>query len=98
MRSSGSAGFLEQRRLRAISFLDDGFQPAEIARKVGVDRRSVRRWKASFLKGGQGAVRAKPSSGRPTKLDPQAKKALSFGAAARRAMPPTSGPVPGSPR
>jgi hypothetical protein len=27
--------------LRAISFLDDGLQPAEIARKVGVDRRSL---------------------------------------------------------
>jgi transposase len=76
MRPSGSAEFLEQRRLRAISYLDDGLRPAEIARKVGVDRRSVRRWKASFLKGGQGAVRAKPSSGRPTKLNSQAKKAL----------------------
>jgi transposase len=76
MRPSGSAEFLEQRRLRAISFLDDGLQPAEIARKVGVDRRSVRRWKASFLKEGRGAIRAKPASGRPTKLDPQAKKAL----------------------
>ena len=76
MRPSGSAEFLEQRRLRAISYLDDGLQPAEIARKVGVDRRSVRRWKASFLKGGRGAIRAKPSSGWPTKLDPQAQKAL----------------------
>jgi len=76
MRPSGSAEFLEQRRLRAISFLDDGLQTAEIAPKVGVDRRSVCRWKASFLKEGRGAIRAKPASGRPTKLDPQAKKAL----------------------
>jgi transposase len=62
--------------MRAISFLQNGLQPVEIARKVGVDRRSVRRWKAAFLKGGPGAIRAKPSSGRPAKLDPTAKKTL----------------------
>jgi hypothetical protein len=33
MRPTGSAEFLEQRRLRAISFLQDGLQPVEIARK-----------------------------------------------------------------
>jgi len=76
MRPSGSAEYLEQRRLRAISFLQEGLQPVEIARKVGVDRRSVRRWKAAFLMDGLGAVRAKPLSGRPAKLDPTAKKTL----------------------
>lgn len=78
MRPTGSAEFLEQRRLRAVSFLQDGLQPVEIARKVGVDRRSVRRWKASFLKDGPGAIRAKPLSGRPAKLDRKAKKRLEF--------------------
>lgn len=76
MRPSGSAEFLEQRRVRAILFLQDGIQPVEIARKIGVDRRSVRRWKAAFLKDGPGAIRAKPLSGRPAKLDPAEKKAL----------------------
>ena len=76
MRPSGSAAFLEQRRLRAISFLDAGMQPGEIAQRIGVDRRSVRRWKADFLKWGLQAVRAKPLPGRPAKLDPKAKKRL----------------------
>jgi transposase len=62
--------------MRAISFLQDGLLPVEIARKVGVDRRSVRRWKSAFLKDGLGAIRAKPLSGRPAKLDPTAKKTL----------------------
>lgn len=76
MRPSGSAEFLEQRRLRAVTFLQNGLQPVEIARKIGVDRRSVRRWKAAFLKDGLGAIRAKLLSGRPSKLDPAAKKTL----------------------
>ena len=76
MRPSGSAAFLEQRRLRAISFLDAGMQPGEIAQRVGVDRRSVRRWKADFLKLGIQAIRAKPLPGRPAKLDSKSKKRL----------------------
>jgi len=76
MRPSGSAEFLEQRRLRAVTFLQNGLQPVEIARKIEVDRRSVRRWKAAFLKDGLGAIRAKLLSGRPSKLDPAAKKTL----------------------
>jgi len=76
MRPSGSAGYLEQRRLRAMAQLQEGLLPGEIARRVGVDRRSVRRWKASFLKGGPGAIRAKPLPGRLPRLNPGAKKRL----------------------
>jgi transposase len=76
MRPSGSAEYLEGRRLRAMEYLDQGLQPGEIARKVGVDRRSVRRWKASIQKDGPGAIRAKPLPGRPPRLNPGAKKRL----------------------
>ncbi|MGA2588268.1 MAG: winged helix-turn-helix domain-containing protein [Candidatus Aminicenantales bacterium] len=76
MRPSGSAEYLEGRRLRAMEYLDQGLQPGEIARKVGVDRRSVRRWKASIQKDGPGAIRAKPLPGRPRRLNPGAKKRL----------------------
>jgi len=76
MRPSGSAEFLEARRLRALEYLGQGLQPVEIARKVGVDRRSVRRWKASFLRDGPEAVRAKPLPGRPPRLGRQEKKRL----------------------
>jgi transposase len=35
---------------------------------VGVDRRSVRRWKASYNRKGEEGIHAKPASGRPPKL------------------------------
>jgi hypothetical protein len=45
MGSSDSADFLEQQHLRTISILQDGLQPGQIARRFGIDRVSVRRWK-----------------------------------------------------
>jgi transposase len=68
MRPSGSPQELEQRRLRALRLLGEGFAPVEVARQIGVDRRSVRRWKASARKGGAKAVAARPASGRPRRL------------------------------
>lgn len=68
MRPSGSPQELEQRRLRALRLLGEGFSPVEVARQIGVDRRSVRRWKAAARKGGTKAVAAKPASGRPRRL------------------------------
>lgn len=76
MRPSGSAEFLEARRLQALEFMNQGLQPVEIAHKIGVDRRSVRRWKASVLKDGPEAIRAKPLLGRPPRLGPAEKKRL----------------------
>jgi transposase len=68
MRPSGTPQDLEQRRLRAVRFLDEGFSPVEVARQIGVDRRSVRRWKAAVREGGKATVAAKPASGRPRRL------------------------------
>jgi transposase len=51
MRPLGNAKSLEQRRVQAIELLQDGWQPVDVARKIGVDRRSVRRWRAAFEKG-----------------------------------------------
>ena len=76
MRPLGSPEQLEDRRLHAISLLENGFQPVDVARKLKVDRRSVRRWKASFLKAGKGAIKAKPAPGRPPRLDARGKRSL----------------------
>jgi transposase len=76
MRPSGSAEALERRRLQAIALFQDGFQPVEIAKKLSVGRRSVRLWKAQFLAGGTEAIRARPTPGRPWKLDRAARTAL----------------------
>ncbi len=69
MRPSGSPQDLEQRRLRALRLLREGFAPVEVARQLGVDRRSVRRWKSAARRGGAAAVAAKPAVGRPRRLD-----------------------------
>lgn len=76
MRPTGSPGALERRRRRAIGLLREDLPPVEVARRVGVDRRSVRRWKAAYLKRGEEALRAKPAPGRPPKLDAKAKGEL----------------------
>lgn len=76
MRPFGSPAQLEDRRLHAIGLLGKGFQPVDIARRLKVDRRSVRRWKASFLKAGEGAIKAKPAPGRPPRLDSRGKRKL----------------------
>jgi len=76
MRPTGSPEELERRRLRALDLLKDGLLPVEVARRVGVDRRSVRRWKAAARRRGKAGVRAQAASGRPPKLVPEHKRRL----------------------
>ena len=76
MRPHGSPEELERRRLRAIELLKEGLTPVEVARLLGVDRRSVRRWKAAHRQGGRKALLRQPAPGRPPKLKPEEKKHL----------------------
>jgi len=76
MRPYGSPKQLEQRRLQAVVLFKNGFQPVEIAKKLKVDRRSVRRWKASFIKNGRKSLKAHPATGRPPKLPAKRKPQL----------------------
>jgi transposase len=69
MRPSGSPEELERRRRRAIALLQQGMAPVEVARIVGVDRRSVRRWRVNYDRDGPAGVGAQPVPGRPSKLD-----------------------------
>lgn len=68
MRPAGSPEELEHRRMRALALLKEGLPPVEVAQRVGADRRSVRRWKATARAQGLTGLRAKPASGRPSKL------------------------------
>lgn len=47
MRPSGAPQELERRRFRSLVSLREGLSPVEVARRVGVDRRSVCRCKAA---------------------------------------------------
>lgn len=76
MRPNGSPEELEKRRFRAIALLKEGYPPVEVARMIGVDRRSVRRWKASFRHGGIKSLKAKTAPGRPPKLHNKQKQQL----------------------
>jgi len=76
MRPHGNPKELEKRRLRAIMLLNEGHQPVDVAKMLGVDRRSVRRWKAAHRKKGQKGVLSIPASGRPPKLGPNDRKKL----------------------
>lgn len=86
MRPHGSPEELERRRQRALALLAEGLQPVEIAQRLGVDRRSVRRWKAAARRGGPAALAARPAAGRPPKLQvrlrPRLEKLLLGGAEA----------------
>ena len=46
------------------------------ARRVGVDRRSLRRWNRVYREAGGDGLRAEPASGRPSKLEARSKKRL----------------------
>ncbi len=76
MRPTGSPEELERRRLRALELLKQGLLPSEVARRVGVDRRSVRRWKSAARQAGAAALRAKPAPGRPSKLAERQRRRL----------------------
>lgn len=69
MRPPGSQQELERRRRRAIGLLQEGHAPVEVARMLGCDRRSVRRWNAAYRKGGEGGLRSRRIAGRPPRLD-----------------------------
>lgn len=74
MRPKGTPKELETRRFRAISLLQKGYRPVDVAQRVGVDRRSVRRWNA--IKKGGGSLIAKPAPGSPSRLKLPQKQAL----------------------
>ena len=76
MRPCGSPEVLEQRRRRGMALLKEGCTPVEVARQMGVDRRSVRRWKAAYRKRGEAGIQARPAPGRPPALDAKGKKRL----------------------
>ena len=76
MRPTGSAAELEARRRRAVDLLGTGKSNTEVARLIGVDVSSVKRWKRAAAEGGNEALAAKPNRGRPPRLTPAQKQEL----------------------
>ncbi len=76
MRPSGSPEELERRRFRALALLQQGLSPVEVAQRVGVNRRSVRRWNSAARRQGREALRAQSAAGRPSRLSSRARQQL----------------------
>ena len=88
MRPKGSAVELEARRRQAVALLQDGKSNTEVARLVGADLSSVKRWKRAVASGGLKVLAAKPNRGRSPKLSPAQRQEL---AAIVRAGPLAAG-------
>ena len=60
---------LEALRIRAVRSVQDGESPEDVARTLRVTPRAMYRWLALYRRGGWNALKAKPLTGRPPKLN-----------------------------
>jgi transposase len=59
---------LQQRRLKAAAWFDQGLSKAEVARRLGVSNQSSGRWFAAWQRGGTAALRHPGRAGRKPRL------------------------------
>lgn len=79
MDAPGTAAGLEFVRHFAISLLECGEPPTEVAHLLGVSERSVWRWQQLWRSDGPAGLAARPGRGRPAKLSQgQAQQVLSW--------------------
>lgn len=76
MRPYGSAKALERRRFAAGSLFDQGWSNGRIALRLGATPQAVGRWRSRYKRGGEAALRALPTPGRPAKLTGRQKQGL----------------------
>jgi transposase len=76
MRPHGSPQSLEERRKRVVTYLKQKLSLHEIARRMDCHASSVLRWRDALQNGGKDALKAKPASGRPSRLTSIQKKRL----------------------
>lgn len=76
MRPSGDPQIWENRRKKAIQLWKSGNSQTDVARLVNVGSRTVRRWIFSYRRKGNAGIKARPSMGRPTRLNVNRRKKL----------------------
>jgi transposase len=76
MRTPENGKEAENRRRRALAMAKDGHSAASIGQTLGVDPRTVRRWKAAVREHGPAALKTKISSGRPHRLSAKQRRDL----------------------
>jgi transposase len=76
MRPPGSPPLLEEPRKRVIAYLEQNLYLHKIARRIGCQASSVLRWRDALQNSGEKALKAKPVSGRPPRLNSKQKERL----------------------
>jgi transposase len=76
MRSQGTAQELAQRRRLAVQRVNEGWKQKDVAAFLGVTERAVSRWMAAYRRGGDAAIAAVPTPGRPPKLSRRQERAV----------------------
>ena len=67
-RPKGSAELIEARRRQALHLLDEGYSLTEAGRLTGAAASSVMRWRDARARGGDQALKVRPTPGRPPAL------------------------------
>ena len=76
MRRKGTRAEWDRVRAIAANMFDDGKEPAEIARHLGVAAQTVREWRRDYRAGGRAALLSAKPTGRPAKLGDAQRQAL----------------------
>ena len=76
MRRKGSLAEWELRRNLAVNLLDQGMEPAAVAKALNVDAQTVRAWRRMYLARGRQALVSRKPSGRPARLSFQQRQRL----------------------
>jgi len=76
MRPYGSQESLERRRFKAADLFGQGVGATEVARRLGVDPRTARGWKARWRARGRRGLAKQPVPGAPPKLDARGRQRL----------------------
>ena len=67
-RPTGSAEVIEARRRQALRLLDEGYSLSQVGRMTESAASSVMRWRDTRERGGEQALRVRPTPGRPPTL------------------------------
>jgi transposase len=76
MRTPENGTEAERRREQAVALARDGMSAAVIARRLGIDPRTVRRWKAAFRAAGKNGLKTKRAPGRASYLTSRQRRDL----------------------
>lgn len=76
MRPTGTSEQLEQRRRTAMTLLEQGHRPADVARQIGVTRGAIAQWQKTLQRDGPQGLKAKPHPGRGCSLTDRQREKL----------------------